>query len=85
MMQIIRIDVKDAYVDKVLTMLDSLQNIMIVRVNLLQDEQTFHQDKARLENALNDYKTHGSRHFSPIDKPYWDDVRTRLMERHTTR
>jgi len=82
-MQTIQIDVKDAYVNKVLTMLDSLQNIMIERVNLLQDEHTFHRDKAQLEDALNDYKTHGSRHFLPIDKPYWDDVRTRLMERHT--
>jgi hypothetical protein len=83
MMQTIQIDVKDAYVDKVLTMLDSLQNIMIERVNVLHDKQTFHQDKARLNDTLDDYKTHDSKHFSPIDKPYWDDVRTRLMERHT--
>ncbi len=33
-MQTIQIDIKDAYVDKVLTMLDSLQNIMIESIRI---------------------------------------------------
>ena len=82
-MQTIQIDVKDVYVDKVLTMLDSLRNIMIESVDVVTEEQAWQRDKKRLQNTLDDYKANGSKHFTPNDKPYWDTVRSRLMERHT--
>ena len=82
-MQTIRIDVKDRYVDMILNMLDALQNVMIERIDIVSEDSAYQRDKARLRRTLDDYQNNGSEHFTPIDRVYWDDVRSRLVERHT--
>jgi len=39
--------------------------------------------RAMLDASLKDYKENGSENFSTLDKTYWSDVKSRLVERHS--
>ncbi|NEW60228.1 hypothetical protein GSY74_02935 [Sulfurovum sp. bin170] len=89
-MQTIRIDVKDMYVNNILEMLNSLQDIMIDKIKLdslkepfsLMQDREYQEDRAMLEVTLEDYRKNGSKNFSCLDKNYWSDVQNRLIARH---
>jgi|GEM_PF-1319324 len=40
-------------------------------------------EKERLQATLNEYQKSGLENFEPMDKAYWDDVESRLLQRHS--